>query len=110
MDLSGSHRFWTRVAPVACILLCAGAVRAANDAQPLALKVSASKTAIAEGLALRARKEGLKEGTRYTVKTFAPSLCQAVEAQVEVGAKKQVDLLGRIVRLTEVKSLLKTPP
>ncbi|MGD9110363.1 MAG: transglutaminase-like domain-containing protein [Phycisphaerales bacterium] len=59
---------------------------------------------MAEGLRLIEEKHGLKEGTQYKVKVFVPSMLQALEAEIIVGPKKEVDLLGRIVKLTEVTS------
>lgn len=49
---------------------------------------------MSEGARLRERKEGLKEGTSYSMKVFIPSFGQAVVAEVKVGSKKQADLLG----------------
>jgi hypothetical protein len=64
---------------------------------------------MAEGLRLMQIKKGLKEGSEYTVKVFSPGMMQAVEARVRVGAKRNVDLLGRIVALTEVVTTLTVP-
>ena len=62
-----------------------------------------------EGLLLLSRKKGLKEGTKYTVKTFSPMLLKALDNEVTVGPTKDVDLLGRIVRLTEVTTKVTGP-
>ena len=64
---------------------------------------------MAEGLRLQTLEKGLKEGTQYSVKIFSPGIMQALEAQVSVGSKQKVDLLGRIVELTEVTTTLNMP-
>lgn len=64
---------------------------------------------MAEGLRLRTLEKGLKEGTQYSVKIFSPGILQALDAQVSIGAKQKVDLLGRIVELTEVTTTLNMP-
>lgn len=64
---------------------------------------------MAEGIRLLNEKQGLKQGTRYTAKVFTGSLMQAVDMNFEVGAKQPVDLLGRVVTLTEVKSSYSMP-
>ncbi|MHC4619824.1 MAG: transglutaminase-like domain-containing protein, partial [Planctomycetota bacterium] len=40
------------------------------------------------------------------VKVFSPGMLQAVDARVSVGAKRNIDLLGRVAALTEVKTAL----
>lgn len=62
-----------------------------------------------EGLRLLSKKHGLKQGTQYTAKVFTAGLQQAVDMQVEIGTKQSVDLLGRVVTLTEVKSTQSIP-
>lgn len=62
-----------------------------------------------EGLRLLSIEKGLKEGTTYTAKAFVPSMYSAVDAQVDVGSVKSVDLFGRVVNLTEVKMKMFTP-
>jgi len=64
---------------------------------------------MAEGLRLLEKKKGLKKGTTYTAKVFTGTLMKAIQAQVVVGEKKQVDLLGRVVRLTEVTTTETVP-
>jgi len=64
---------------------------------------------MAEGLRLLTFKKGLKPGTEYPVKIFTPSNCQTVDAKIRIGSKQNVDLLGRVVALTEVKSALNMP-
>ena len=62
-----------------------------------------------EGVRLLTRKKGLSEGTTFTVKMYVAGLLGAVEGKVQVGPTKDVDLLGRIVKLTEVKTLMQLP-
>ncbi len=64
---------------------------------------------LSEGLRLLSISKGFKEGTRYTTKAFMPSLLKAADANMVIGAKKQVDLLGRVVELTEARSVLSGP-
>jgi hypothetical protein len=64
---------------------------------------------MAEGARLIALKKGMKEGTTYTITVFSAELQQAMDTEFTIGAKKQVDLLGRVVKLTEVKSIAKAP-
>jgi len=59
---------------------------------------------MSEGMRLLHLRNGLKEGTGYTAKLFDPSAMQVVDVEVEVGPKQNVDLLGRVVALTEVRS------
>lgn len=62
-----------------------------------------------EGMRLLALKKGLKQGTKYTAKVFSPAMLQALDIQIEIGSKKNVDLLGRVVALTEVTSSYNLP-
>jgi hypothetical protein len=64
---------------------------------------------MSEGLRLLTLKKGLKEGTQYTVKIFSPGMMQAVDAQISIGPEQNVDLLGRVVALREVKTTLVMP-
>jgi hypothetical protein len=64
---------------------------------------------MAEGLRLLEVKQGLKEGLTYRAKVFSPSAMQAMDAQVRIGPKQNVDLLGRVVALTEVETALFLP-
>ncbi|UCF42929.1 MAG: transglutaminase domain-containing protein [Planctomycetota bacterium] len=64
---------------------------------------------MAEGLRLLEVKKGLKEGLTYRAKVFSPATMQAMDAQVRVGPKQNVDLLGRVVPLTEVETTLFLP-
>jgi len=68
-----------------------------------------SGAVMAEGLRLLTLKQGLKEGTTYTAKIFSPGILQALEAQIQIGPKQNVDLLGRVVALTEVTTIMKLP-
>ncbi|MHC4719251.1 MAG: hypothetical protein ACYSYT_02105, partial [Planctomycetota bacterium] len=64
---------------------------------------------MAEGLRLLELEKGLKEGLEYTAKIFSPASMQALDARVRVGPKRDVDLLGRVVTLTEVRTTLSVP-
>jgi len=64
---------------------------------------------MAEGLRLLELGKGLKEGLEYTAKIFSPGSMQAFDARVQIGAKRNVDLLGRVVALTEVRTTLSVP-
>jgi hypothetical protein len=57
-----------------------------------------------EGMRLIHLKHGLMEGTAYDVKVFDPSMMRFFDVEVKVGSKRNVDLLGRILSLTEVQS------
>ena len=63
-----------------------------------------SGAVMSEGMRLLHLKHGLEEGTGYTAKLFDPSMMQAVDVEVKIGPKQNVDLLGRVVALTEVQS------
>jgi transglutaminase-like putative cysteine protease len=64
---------------------------------------------MSEGLRLLSMQKGLKTGTQYTASVFSPSLMQALEAKVTIGVKKPVDLLGRVVTLTETTTRMSVP-
>ena len=64
---------------------------------------------MAEGLRLLNLKHGLKEGAKYTAKMFESTMMQAFDNQIEIGGKKDIDLLGRIVSLTEVTTTMTMP-
>jgi hypothetical protein len=57
---------------------------------------------MSEGLRLLQESKGLEEGTEYSCRAFEPTMQMAVDIKTRVGTKKSVDLLGRIVTLTEV--------
>jgi hypothetical protein len=63
-----------------------------------------SGAVMSEGMRLLHLKHGLAEGTTYTAKLFDPSMMQVVDVEVKVGPEQNVDLLGRVVALTEVQS------
>jgi hypothetical protein len=63
---------------------------------------------MSEGIRLLQLEKGLKEGTVYTAMIFSPSLQAAVPAEVRVGAKVDVDLFGRVVKLTKVEVVMQT--
>jgi hypothetical protein len=62
-----------------------------------------------EGLRLLQIEKGLKEGLEYSTKIFDIGSMQAIESEIHIGPKRNVDLLGRVVALTEVKTIIKTP-
>jgi hypothetical protein len=62
-----------------------------------------------EGLRLLQLEKGLKEGLEYSAKIFDLGSMQAIEAEIHIGPKQNVDLLGRVVALTEVKTTFKAP-
>ncbi|UCD48895.1 MAG: transglutaminase domain-containing protein [Phycisphaerales bacterium] len=64
---------------------------------------------MAEGLRLLTLEKGLNAGVEYTVKVFNPGITNALEANVSIGEKKNVDLLGRVVKLTEVTTTMVMP-
>jgi hypothetical protein len=64
---------------------------------------------LTEGLRLIQKKNGLKSGLNYTAKIFVTGILQGLDANITVGDKKKVDLLGRVVTLTEVKTKLNIP-
>jgi len=62
-----------------------------------------------EGLRLLQLEKGLKEGLEYSAKIFDPGSMQVIEAEIHIGPKRNVDLLGRVVALTEVGTIFKSP-
>ena len=56
-----------------------------------------------EGMQLVQKQKGLTPGTQYELTTFRPDMLMSITAKVVVGEKQKVDLLGRVVELTEVK-------
>jgi hypothetical protein len=63
---------------------------------------------MSEGLRLAGLRHGLKEGSVWKAKVFPPSLMEVIDANVAVGAKRPVDLLGRVVELTELVTTMNT--
>jgi hypothetical protein len=64
---------------------------------------------LAEGLRLLGLKKGTEEGTYYFAKVFSPGILQAIHAQIRVGPRQNVDLLGRVVPLIKVTTTLNMP-
>lgn len=62
---------------------------------------------MAEGLRLLQLKRGLKQGQTYTAKVFSAAIMQAVDIKTTIAEKKNIDLLGRVVALTEVHTTMK---
>jgi hypothetical protein len=62
-----------------------------------------------EGMRLASLKKGLKAGTNYKLKTFVPAFQKVFDLGVEIGQKTKVDLLGRVVELTEITTVLVGP-
>jgi hypothetical protein len=61
---------------------------------------------LSEGLRLLSLAKGLREGTAYSARMFDTSSLKAMDANITVGPKVSVDLLGRVVKLTEVVAVL----
>jgi len=59
-----------------------------------------------EGSRLLQEGKGLQEGTEYSYRMFEPTMARALDAKTSVGTMEQVDLLGRVVTLTEVTTRL----
>ena len=68
-----------------------------------------SGAVMAEGMRLLTLKKGLKEGSQYSARIFSPGMLQAVDARIHIGPEQNVDLLGRVVSLTEVTTTLNMP-
>jgi len=64
---------------------------------------------MAEGLRLLSLKKGLAEGVNYKAKVFSPGILGAIEGEVKIGKKSKIDLLGRVVALTEVTTVMQLP-
>jgi hypothetical protein len=64
---------------------------------------------MAEATLLFSKKMGLENGTNYSLKVFDPSILQAIDVHVAIGEREEVDLLGRIVNLTQVTSTIIMP-
>lgn len=60
---------------------------------------------LSEGMRLASVAKGLAEGTTYSLTLFEPTFLTPMVQQIRVGGTKNVDLLGRIVPLTEVNSV-----
>lgn len=64
---------------------------------------------MSEGLRLLQMKKGLKQGTTYAAKVFAGSMMSAMDAEIRIGPTRSVDLLGRVLKLTEVTASFGSP-
>lgn len=64
---------------------------------------------MAEGLRLLSEEKGLEEGVEYSAKVFNAGVSQALDVKVRIGGKQEVDLLGRIVNLTETTTTMTIP-
>jgi len=64
---------------------------------------------MSEGLRLLTLEKGLKPGTEYSATVFSPGVMQGMTARVSIKDKKEVDLLGRVVKLTEVVTTMNMP-
>jgi hypothetical protein len=64
---------------------------------------------MAEATLLFSEKMGLKKGTSYSLKVFDPTIMQAIGVHVAIGAREEVDLLGRVVNLTKATSTIMMP-
>jgi len=62
-----------------------------------------------EGVRLLAMEKGLEPGSEYTVKLFDVEMLRAVDATIKIGDKTDVDLLGRVVKLTEMTTEITVP-
>jgi hypothetical protein len=63
-------------------------------------------TLMSEGLRLATIKHGLKPGTAWKATVFTASTMEPMPVSVLVGEANDVDLLGRVVRLTKVISTM----
>jgi hypothetical protein len=68
-----------------------------------------SGAVMTEGMRLLQIEKSLREGLEYSAKQFDPASLQAIETKIHIGPKQNIDLLGRVVALTEVKTIMKTP-
>lgn len=64
---------------------------------------------LSQGMRLLQEQHGLAEGHTYEVEIFRPDMRRAIKASVQVGAKTNVDLFGRVVELTDVKVTMHVP-
>ncbi len=64
---------------------------------------------MSEGLRLLTLEKGFAPGVEYSASIFSPGVVQAVTAKVSIKDKKDVDLLGRVVKLTEVITSMSMP-
>jgi len=59
-----------------------------------------------EGMRLFQLERGLKTGDQFEVSIFRPEYLSALKTQAVVGKKEKVDLFGRILELTEMKTTM----
>ncbi len=59
-----------------------------------------------EGMRLFQLKRGLHAGDQFEVSIFRPEFMAGLKAQAVVGEKKQIDLFGRVLELTEVTTTM----
>lgn len=64
---------------------------------------------MSEGLRLLTQEKGLQPGTEYSAIVFSPAVMQGMTAKIAIKDKKEVDLLGRVVKLTEVVTTMNMP-
>ena len=64
---------------------------------------------MSEGLRRLTMEKGLKPGVEYSAVIFDPGMMQGMVAKVAIKDKKEVDLLGRVVKLTEVVTTMNMP-
>jgi len=64
---------------------------------------------MAEGLRLLTLKGGLTPGATYKASLFSPSIMQVISMKVVIGEKKEVDLFGRVVKLSEMVTEVNVP-
>jgi transglutaminase-like putative cysteine protease len=64
---------------------------------------------MSEGLRLLSLQKGLAEGTKYDAKVWVGVMMQAIDVHIAVGPRREVDILGTSVPLTEVKSTESDP-
>jgi len=64
---------------------------------------------MAEGLRLLQIEQGMQQGTTYGATVFSPSIMAGMKATVEVGGIVEVDLFGRVLKLTKVQVEMAMP-
>ena len=85
-------------------------IRISNAGNTTELNKDYPKGAVmTEGLLRIFKEHGLDYGTSYTADVFSPSNMIAMKMSFNVGRKKQVDLLGRVVELVEIKGEYSVP-
>lgn len=62
-----------------------------------------------EGMRLLELDKKLARGETFSAKAFTPLFLSAVDTTVTVGDKEDVDLLGRVVKLTKLTLVMKSP-